>query len=209
MTGGQVVVLGPTGRNFGAGMSGGVAWVLDEKGDFATRCNTELVGLGPVEEPAEGGNPARSSSGATRRPRRARVARRILDEWEACAPEVRPGPPARLPPRPRGAGPDARARALRGGGRHGRVRGERPESGPGGRELTMGKPTGFLEFRREAAGLPPARGAREGLGGVAPRRSRKSDAPPAGRALHGLRDARSATRGSSSRGWPPAAPSTT
>jgi glutamate synthase domain-containing protein 3 len=35
MTGGRVVVLGPTGRNFGAGMSGGVAYVLDETGDFA------------------------------------------------------------------------------------------------------------------------------------------------------------------------------
>src|ERR1019366_6459377 len=70
---------------------------------------------------------------------------------ERVAPEVRPGPPARLPPGPRVAVPDARARPLRGGGRHGRVRGERPESGARERELTMGKPTGFLEFRREAA----------------------------------------------------------
>jgi glutamate synthase (ferredoxin) len=53
MTGGQVVILGHAGRNFAAGMSGGVAWVLDEKGDFATRCNKELVGLGPVEETSE------------------------------------------------------------------------------------------------------------------------------------------------------------
>jgi glutamate synthase (ferredoxin) len=45
MTGGRVVVLGRTGRNFAAGMSGGVAYVLDEAGDFATRCNKELVGL--------------------------------------------------------------------------------------------------------------------------------------------------------------------
>jgi glutamate synthase domain-containing protein 3 len=43
MTGGRVVVLGATGRNFGAGMSGGVAYVLDEKGDFATRCNMQMV----------------------------------------------------------------------------------------------------------------------------------------------------------------------
>ena len=43
MTGGTVVVLGPTGRNFAAGMSGGVAYVLDEQGDFATRCNTQMV----------------------------------------------------------------------------------------------------------------------------------------------------------------------
>ncbi|HEX5400086.1 MAG TPA: glutamate synthase large subunit [Verrucomicrobiae bacterium] len=45
MTGGRVVVLGQTGRNFAAGMSGGIAYVLDEAGDFATRCNKELVGL--------------------------------------------------------------------------------------------------------------------------------------------------------------------
>jgi glutamate synthase (ferredoxin) len=39
------VILGKTGRNFAAGMSGGVAYVLDEAGDFATRCNMELVAL--------------------------------------------------------------------------------------------------------------------------------------------------------------------
>jgi glutamate synthase (ferredoxin) len=45
MTGGKVVVLGKSGRNFAAGMSGGVAYVLDEDGDFATRCNKQMVGL--------------------------------------------------------------------------------------------------------------------------------------------------------------------
>jgi glutamate synthase (ferredoxin) len=45
MTGGKVIVLGPTGRNFAAGMSGGVAYVLDEAGDFAIRCNAQMVGL--------------------------------------------------------------------------------------------------------------------------------------------------------------------
>ena len=50
MTSGRVVVLGPTGRNFAAGMSGGVAYVLDEAGDFADRCNQEMVDLLPVEE---------------------------------------------------------------------------------------------------------------------------------------------------------------
>ncbi len=43
MTGGKVVVLGKTGRNFAAGMSGGVAYILDEAGDFATRCNQQMV----------------------------------------------------------------------------------------------------------------------------------------------------------------------
>ena len=44
MTGGRVVVLGLTGRNFAAGMSGGVAYVLDEQGDFSIRCNPQMVG---------------------------------------------------------------------------------------------------------------------------------------------------------------------
>ena len=48
MTGGTVVVLGATGRNFAAGMSGGIAYVYDEAGDFARRCNTAMVALGPV-----------------------------------------------------------------------------------------------------------------------------------------------------------------
>jgi glutamate synthase domain-containing protein 2/glutamate synthase domain-containing protein 3 len=50
MTGGVVVVLGRTGRNFAAGMSGGIAYVLDEDGTFAQRCNTQLVGLEPLDE---------------------------------------------------------------------------------------------------------------------------------------------------------------
>jgi glutamate synthase (NADPH) large chain len=50
MTGGTIVVLGQTGRNFAAGMSGGVAYVLDEQGDFATRCNTEMVGLEQLDD---------------------------------------------------------------------------------------------------------------------------------------------------------------
>jgi glutamate synthase domain-containing protein 2/glutamate synthase domain-containing protein 1/glutamate synthase domain-containing protein 3 len=52
MTGGRVAVLGATGRNFGAGMSGGVAYVFDEIGDFAhDLCNTEMVDLEKVESP--------------------------------------------------------------------------------------------------------------------------------------------------------------
>ncbi|MCO5187642.1 MAG: glutamate synthase-related protein, partial [Anaerolineae bacterium] len=53
MTGGRVVVLGKTGRNFAAGMSGGVAYVLDEDGEFYTRCNTAMVDLETVTEPSE------------------------------------------------------------------------------------------------------------------------------------------------------------
>ncbi|WP_223115982.1 glutamate synthase-related protein [Oryzomicrobium terrae] len=50
MTGGTVVVLGQTGRNFAAGMSGGVAYVLDLEGDFESRCNLAQVALEPVPE---------------------------------------------------------------------------------------------------------------------------------------------------------------
>lgn len=53
MTGGKAVIIGPTGRNFAAGMSGGIAYVLDEAGDFATRCNTEMVDLEQLEDPEE------------------------------------------------------------------------------------------------------------------------------------------------------------
>ncbi len=53
MTGGRVVVLGTTGRNFAAGMSGGIAYVLDEKGDFKTRCNTSMSDLFALEDQAE------------------------------------------------------------------------------------------------------------------------------------------------------------
>jgi Glutamate synthase domain 3 len=48
MTGGRVAVLGRTGRNFAAGMSGGIAYVFDARGDFARRCNQELVDLEPL-----------------------------------------------------------------------------------------------------------------------------------------------------------------
>jgi glutamate synthase (ferredoxin) len=53
MTGGRVVVLGKTGRNFAAGMSGGIAYVLDEAGDFPMRCNRDLVGLEKLENADE------------------------------------------------------------------------------------------------------------------------------------------------------------
>ncbi len=53
MTGGTVVVLGQTGRNFAAGMSGGIAYVYDPAGDFAQKCNTAMVALDPVLSSAE------------------------------------------------------------------------------------------------------------------------------------------------------------
>ena len=61
MTGGTAVVLGKTGRNFAAGMSGGVAYVYDEDGHFAKRCNLSMVSLDkvqPREEQEAVGTPA-------------------------------------------------------------------------------------------------------------------------------------------------------
>ncbi len=50
MTGGRVVVIGPVGRNFAAGMSGGIAYVLDEEGDFPGLCNRQMVELEPLDD---------------------------------------------------------------------------------------------------------------------------------------------------------------
>jgi glutamate synthase (NADPH/NADH) large chain len=50
MTGGRVVILGDTGRNFAAGMSGGIAFVYDVNGHFTSLCNREMVDLDPLEE---------------------------------------------------------------------------------------------------------------------------------------------------------------
>jgi glutamate synthase domain-containing protein 3 len=87
MTGGRVVVLGRTGRNFAAGMSGGVAYVLDSDGTFGERCNMGLVGFdeidesdaielhGLIEEHAE-------RTGST-------VAARLLADWASYLPQFK------------------------------------------------------------------------------------------------------------------------
>jgi glutamate synthase domain-containing protein 3 len=51
MTGGRVLILGRTGRNFAAGMSGGIAYVVDGDGQFSRRCNREMVDLEPLADP--------------------------------------------------------------------------------------------------------------------------------------------------------------
>jgi len=53
MTGGRVVILGATGRNFAAGMSGGIAYLLDSKGDASTRVNTQMVGIEALTDAKE------------------------------------------------------------------------------------------------------------------------------------------------------------
>jgi glutamate synthase (NADPH/NADH) large chain len=49
MTGGRALILGKTGRNFAAGMSGGIAWIYDPENAFAKNCNQEMVDLDPLD----------------------------------------------------------------------------------------------------------------------------------------------------------------
>ncbi|MEM1255732.1 MAG: glutamate synthase large subunit [Cyanobacteria bacterium P01_H01_bin.21] len=86
MTGGKVVVLGSTGRNFAAGMSGGIAYVLDEAGDFATRCNTEMVDLEHLEE-AEEINDLREMIAKHHSYTGSHRAKTVLDDWESFLPK--------------------------------------------------------------------------------------------------------------------------
>ncbi|MCF7863277.1 MAG: glutamate synthase large subunit [Kiritimatiellales bacterium] len=82
MTGGRAIILGHTGRNFAAGMSGGIAYVLDEEGDFIeNRCNHEMVDFDPLEESdiaylLERIENHAEFTGSS-------VAKRILDNWDA------------------------------------------------------------------------------------------------------------------------------
>ncbi len=115
MTGGTVAVLGKTGRNFAAGMSGGIAYVYDEDGQFAKRCNTAMVSLEkvlppPNRKPAvdqrhlaprpDRRGPAAQAAGRPpaldRQPPRPRAARQL----GRVAREVRQGVPQRVQARP-------------------------------------------------------------------------------------------------------------
>jgi glutamate synthase (NADPH/NADH) large chain len=116
MTGGVVVVLGQTGRNFAAGMSGGIAYVLDEDDAFATRCNLSMVDLEPVRAEETAMSETYHQSGDLEGHGRVDVmgdmtrfdaerlrqlvanhlrytgssrAREILDDWEAYKPKFR------------------------------------------------------------------------------------------------------------------------
>jgi len=86
MTGGRVVVLGPTGRNFAAGMSGGVAYVLDETEDFPTRCNLQMVGLEKLEDADEIEQVWKMIQRHQTYTRSARAAA-ILSEWQHYVPK--------------------------------------------------------------------------------------------------------------------------
>ncbi len=87
MTGGRVVVLGPTGRNFAAGMSGGVAYVLDLDGQFVPRCNREMVSLGILDDPSEAVL-VRTMIEKHVHWTQSAHARRVLDRWAELAPRL-------------------------------------------------------------------------------------------------------------------------
>ncbi|MFH0878999.1 MAG: glutamate synthase-related protein, partial [Lentisphaerota bacterium] len=87
MTGGRVVVLGPTGRNFAAGMSGGIAYVLDEAGDFKeNRCNLEMVELEPLVEAVDIVE-LRDMVAHHFMFTQSALARRVMDRWEELLPK--------------------------------------------------------------------------------------------------------------------------
>ncbi|HXV18750.1 MAG TPA: glutamate synthase-related protein, partial [Candidatus Omnitrophota bacterium] len=86
MTGGRVVVLGPTGRNFAAGMSGGIAYVLDVKGDFEKRCNKQMVELGSLTQKEET-QEVRAMIERHAEFTSSKLAKQILDLWAEMAPK--------------------------------------------------------------------------------------------------------------------------
>ena len=86
MTGGVAVILGEVGRNFGAGMSGGIAFIFDEKKTFEKRCNNEALNLLRVDEKEDIDllkGLIESHYNATLSP----LAQRILENWETCLPK--------------------------------------------------------------------------------------------------------------------------
>src|SRR5438067_11832072 len=82
MTGGVVVVLGETGRNFAAGMSGGIAYVYDPKGRFASLCNhsgVDLEGISAVE-PEDDAGPGHLEDGERTRQRHVNVVGSVVGD---------------------------------------------------------------------------------------------------------------------------------
>ena len=119
MTGGRVVVLGPTGRNFAAGMSGGVAYVLDEDGGFAERCNMGMVGFDALDQ--ADAIELRALIEEHRERTDSPVAARVLGQWDELlrARRVREGDAPRLQARPARAGRAGGRRVGRGGSGNG------------------------------------------------------------------------------------------
>ncbi|CAI6036285.1 glutamate synthase large subunit [Cohnella sp. JJ-181] len=87
MTGGRVVILGRTGRNFAAGMSGGIAYVVDWNGDFVKRCNFEMVSLESLEDEREIAE-VRGLVENHVRYTDSELGERVLGDWEAVLPKI-------------------------------------------------------------------------------------------------------------------------
>jgi len=85
MTGGRAVILGPTGRNFAAGMSGGIAYVLDGARNFENHCNRDMVDLEPLTDP-EDLETVRELVEKHTRYTGSTVGKRVLDHWSELVP---------------------------------------------------------------------------------------------------------------------------
>jgi glutamate synthase domain-containing protein 3 len=157
MTGGTVVVLGATGRNFAAGMSGGVAYVYDPAGDFDKRCNTTDGQPGAVlaaegagrRRPAGTARPATASASRTKSILKRLIerhfkhtgstrARNLLDDW-AKPQQVRQGVPDRVQAR---AGRNAQQQHGRSGRQDRRLDGNSRRAGMTGAARTASRESG-------------------------------------------------------------------
>ncbi len=132
MTGGRVVVLGRTGRNFAAGMSGGIAYVYDPDDNFRSRCNREMVELEDLDadDASEVSDMLRNhvrETGST-------LAESLLKDWDVAASRF-----VKVIPR------DYK-RVRQAEARRGRNRASRRSTSWS--EPPMGKPTGFIEIKR-------------------------------------------------------------
>ena len=196
MTGGIVVVIGRTGRNFAAGMSGGIAYVLDEHQLFDTLCNLDMVDLESIYQEEDQRRPARPDPPALPIGPAASRPRRILDNWREMSGKFVKVMPIdyrkaleRLREREavRGEQTPATEEVFRrisdqGAG----VQSVSGTAEPIDKESSMANPTGFLQYPRVEIAHRPIERADQGLARDRPAAGRRV-LNAAGGALHGLR----------------------
>ncbi len=169
MTGGFVAVLGRTGTNFAAGMSGGVAYVWDVDGLFAERCNPGMVELEPVDQEGDA-NRLRTMVEQHLAFTGSNVARDLLKRWPDVLPQFMRVIPPTINGFSRRRSNDAIAEAGRTNGLRPRPRraaapysADLPHTTSGtmsiepvaSEEVPLGKPTGFIEYQRKEHPLYP------------------------------------------------------
>ena len=110
MTGGRAVVLGPTGRNFGAGMSGGIAFVYDPDDTFFRRLNAEMVDLEPLDP--DDGEWLRDVLRTHEHAHRIAGGQRLLERWHTRGAPLQEGHAARLQAGARGGPRSPRSHGL-------------------------------------------------------------------------------------------------